>query len=319
MSDIGVKISVVMAVYNTDKYLNDAIRSILGQTFSDFEFIIINDASTDDSLKIINFFASKDNRIIIINNSTNKGVASVRNAGLKIAKGKYIAIFDSDDWSFPDRLEKQFTFLEENQDIFLVGSGALNIDSNGAVRTVHRPITDPKLIETILATRCCIYHPTIFFRNTHNIFYREKAYACEDYDLYLRLLTQGKKLSNLPGALIKYRIHESSVSKTSAGKQTLFAKKILDFYKQRLEKQSDEYDSFDPETLKSLGLETLDNKKIVGAQIEASFKLNNFKKTRLLCKEYFKLEGVFNKYTVYFVSSFLSKKTINFLRYIFFS
>jgi glycosyltransferase involved in cell wall biosynthesis len=115
---INPQISVIMAVYNGEKYLAEAIESILNQTFKEFEFIIIDDGSKDNSLNIIKRYAKKDSRIIIIKNEKNMKLAWSLNKGLKIARGKYIARMDSDDISLTDRLEKQYYFLEKKEIYF---------------------------------------------------------------------------------------------------------------------------------------------------------------------------------------------------------
>ena len=112
-----VDITVFIALYNAQKYIEQTINSVLNQTFTNFEILIINDASTDDSIKIVEKF--KDNRIRLLHNKTNKGICLTRQRGIEEAKGKYIAIIDSDDLAMPSRLEKQFLFLEKNPEIAL--------------------------------------------------------------------------------------------------------------------------------------------------------------------------------------------------------
>jgi len=118
---MDVKVSIVMSVYNAQKYLDEAIESILNQTYSNFEFIIINDGSTDKSLEIIENYAKKDSRIIVINRE-NKGLIYSLNEGIRKANGKYIARMDADDISLPQRLEKQVEFMEKNKNIGICGT-----------------------------------------------------------------------------------------------------------------------------------------------------------------------------------------------------
>ncbi|MDD4353774.1 MAG: glycosyltransferase family A protein, partial [Candidatus Nanoarchaeia archaeon] len=125
------RISVIMSAYNTERYIAEAIESILNQTFKDFEFIIIDDGSTDDSLKIIKRYVKKDRRIKLIHNKKNIGLTKSLNKGLKIAKGQYIARMDADDISLPQRFQIQYDFLEKNKDIFLIGTTAFLIDDKG--------------------------------------------------------------------------------------------------------------------------------------------------------------------------------------------
>ena len=118
-----------MSVYNGAKFLGEAIDSILAQTFTEFEFIIIDDASTDDSLKIINSY--KDARIIVVKNTKNHGLTKSLNIGIAKAKGKYVARMDADDISMPKRLEKQFDFMEEHPEFAFCGSKAISINEEG--------------------------------------------------------------------------------------------------------------------------------------------------------------------------------------------
>ena len=122
MKNSSPKISVMMIVYNAEKFIREAIESILNQTFSDFEFIILDDHSTDNSYEIINEYAKRDNRILVLHNEKNLGIAESRTKCIKFAKGKYIAIADADDISIPTRLEKQLKYLEEHKEYGVVGS-----------------------------------------------------------------------------------------------------------------------------------------------------------------------------------------------------
>jgi len=127
-------ISVVMPVYNTEKFVAEAIESILAQTFTDFEIIIIDDCSTDKSWQIIQDFSEKDQRIVTIQNSENQGLARSLNKGLKIAKGQFIARMDADDISMPQRFEIQLDFLKNHPDVGVVGS---------TVKFIHGIMTYP--------------------------------------------------------------------------------------------------------------------------------------------------------------------------------
>ena len=142
-------LSVIMSVYNAEKYLSQAIESILNQSFEDFEFIIIEDCSTDNSLKIIKNYVINDKRIRIIQKAKNKkmrGFIENLNIGLSEAKGKYIARMDSDDISHPDRFEKQVLFLDSHPNVFMVGSAINFIDENGKlIRKYEALETDDKI------------------------------------------------------------------------------------------------------------------------------------------------------------------------------
>jgi len=312
------KISVVMSAYNSEKYLAEAMESILNQTFKDFEFIIINDGSSDKTLQIIRDYAKKDKRIKLINNSKNIGQTPSRNKALKIAKGRYIAIMDSDDISLPNRFEIQYDYLEKNSDIFLVGSRIMSIDEKGVTRTRSNTLTDIKDIKSCLIQKNCIAHPSIMFRNEYKNFYREKFRYSEDYDFYLNLLSRNKKLINLKNKLLKYRRSNNSIGIYRASIEYLFAEKAKEFYNQRLKSGKDKYDNFYPQEILNLDIENSNNRSILRYEIKASFKVNNFKRTRIFCKKYFKNYGYLNKILIYYFASFFGKKIINFLRKIIF-
>jgi len=201
------KISVVMPVYNSEKYLKESIGSILNQTFKDFEFIIINDASTDNSLNVIKSY--KDKRIKLITNNKNLGVSKTRNIGLDLSSGKYIAVMDSDDISLLDRLRLQFDYLERQKHIFLLGGSAIFIDEDGKEIRRFRKYDNFRMLAWRLPKSCGIIHSSVMFRNEKNIFYSEIYPSSEDYNLYLDLLVKGKNLTNMPQFLIKYRVCDS--------------------------------------------------------------------------------------------------------------
>jgi len=301
------KISVVMPAYNSEKYLAEAIESILNQTFKNFEFIIINDGSTDKTLKILKKYAKKDRRIRIINHIKNLGIVKTRNDGLKEAQGEYIAIMDSDDISLPERLQIQYEYLKNNKEVFFVSSGAELIDKNGnKIRDLIPPTKDKELYER-LNKKNCLMQPTIMLKNQH-IQYRKKFHLAEDYDFYLRLLSDNKKLANLPNKLIKCRISSSSSTYTNQAKIRLFSEKAREFYFQRLKNGKDKYASFDPKDILKMDIEKSKNKTVLSSQIRNSFIFQNFKETRKYSKKYFKIYGYSNKYIVYYLATFFGKK-----------
>lgn len=246
------KISVITAVYNAEKYLNESIDSILVQTFKDFEYIIVNDASTDSSLDIIKMYQKTDKRIKIINNDKNIGPAASRNKGLKVAKGEYIAIFDADDISLPERFQQQINFLKNKNNIFLCGTGVESIDENGnIINNSPTPIKSHQEIEKMLPKKNCIVHSSIMFRN-EGFFYREKFVYAHDYDFYLVLLTNGLKIDNLETVLVKYRNITNNITYSKKHKQNLFASKAKEYCKQRQKTGRDEYTSFNPSKIMNI-------------------------------------------------------------------
>jgi glycosyltransferase involved in cell wall biosynthesis len=202
------KISLVMPVYNEEKYLQESIPSILNQTFGDFEFIIIDNGSKDRSLEIIKSY--KDERIKLIHLDVNIGAAKAVNMGIKIAKGKYIASFCADDISDPKRFELEFDYLEKNPHIFLVGASAIYIDENGKEIRRFRKYNDYKMLAWRLRKGCSIVYPSIMFRNEG--FYLDSSLLADDHNFYLVLLKNGKNLTNISPFLVKHRVHSQSIS-----------------------------------------------------------------------------------------------------------
>jgi len=209
------KISVIMPVYNAEKYVSLAIESILGQTYKDFELIMINDGSTDSSLSIMEKYSLTDHRIRLASREKTKGVAVSLNEGLAMARGEYIARMDADDISLPQRFEKQVVFLEGHPDIAVVGSSVLVVDPEGLpiapriLPPTHEEI-DRGLMRYLIERR--MYHPTMMMRRSvvSTIGGYRKEFAAEDYDLLLRLV-EICKLANLPEVLLEYREHFSNV------------------------------------------------------------------------------------------------------------
>jgi len=207
-------ISVILSVYNTDKYLEEAIESILSQTYKDFEFIIINDGSTDKSLEIIENYAQKDSRIVVVNRE-NRGLIESLNEGIRIAKGKYIARMDADDISLPQRFEKQIDFMEKNFDVGILGSAVITFGENlkESIWTLH---TKNDLLKAELLFSSCFAHPAVIMRKEliekYDLYYSKDFIDAEDYELWTRF-SNYCKFANLKEPLLKYRILENSVSR----------------------------------------------------------------------------------------------------------
>lgn len=231
------EVSVLMSVFNCERYLAEAIDSILGQTFSQFEFIIINDGSTDNSAKILEGYGKQDERIRLIRQS-NMGLTKSLNKGLKYAKGRYIARMDADDIAMPERFEKQVDFLHNNPACVALGSRVVCIDPYGSPlwetkqAVLHSDIDDGLLT----GNGSAILHPTVMICSdalTAIGGYREHLDTAQDLDLYLRLSEHGK-LANLDQSFLKYRLHLSSVNATKRDRQRRNTETILrDAYARR--------------------------------------------------------------------------------------
>ena len=230
------KVSMVLPVYNGEKFLDKSISSALNQTFKDFEFIIINDGSTDNSLKIIKNY--QDKRIILIKNKKNKGSVAAYNLGLKNSKGKYIAICTQDDIFHPKRIEREFQYLEKHPHIFLVGSSAIYIDEHGKEIRRFRKYEDSKLLRWRLRKSNSIIFPSLMFRNKDVSFDN-----LHEYHLYYKLLKRGEKLINIPDFLVKYRVHSNAESIFDKENQKKLSKEVVSKFED-LEDTSNLLDKF---------------------------------------------------------------------------
>ncbi len=205
-------VSVIMSVFNSQTFLCECIRSILEQSYENFEFIIINDASTDRSKDIINNFTDK--RIIVIENIKRLGLTKSLNTGLKQSRGDYIARIDADDIANKDRLRVQIEYLQRNQDISILGSYVLLSTADGNILKCLKPPEHDADIRKILIWRNCMIHPSLMIRK--KVFdliglYDENFIYSQDYDLCLRAL-HNFKFTNIPIPLTTRIIHRNMVS-----------------------------------------------------------------------------------------------------------
>ena len=207
------KISVIMPVYNSEKYLVQSIDSILKQTYKDFEFIIIDDGSTDNSLSIINSY--KDNRIKVITNKNNVGISKSLNLGVLNSSGDYIVRMDSDDISLLNRLEKQIGFMESNSDVSICGCNMYIIKDSKKVSETKYCLDNSEIKTDMLFGRTPFAHPTIIMRSSFvhrcSLKYNNSAIYAEDLELYCNYCHQAK-YANINECLHIYRIHNDSVS-----------------------------------------------------------------------------------------------------------
>ncbi|MDE5981180.1 MAG: glycosyltransferase, partial [Bacteroidaceae bacterium] len=197
-------VSVCMPMYNASPYLRECVDSILSQSFEDFELLIVDDGSTDDSVEIVRSYG--DERIRLIENKHDY-IGSL-NILLDEARGKYIARMDADDVMMPERLQAQYDYMECHPSIDLVASG-MNYIGNGG-RTFVPPVTDRCINPKDLLESCCIAHPTVFVRTDvfkkHDLRYREEYKFAEDYRLWAEMLMSGLHLTNIGRPLINYRV-----------------------------------------------------------------------------------------------------------------
>ncbi|MFO1062741.1 MAG: glycosyltransferase [Pirellulales bacterium] len=206
-------VSIVMPVYNADRFLVEALASMQAQTFKDWELICVNDGCTDDSGRILNWFASIEPRMRLINQN-NRGLVGALNRGVEAVHGSLIARMDADDIAVPDRFEKQVAFLREHPLHVAVGGSILQMDVDSDPLSLESLPGDHEVIEERLLTRRTgMFHPTVMMRSA-DVFavgaYRVEYEWVEDHDLWLRLAQRGR-LANLPDLLLAYRLHSTSV------------------------------------------------------------------------------------------------------------
>jgi glycosyltransferase involved in cell wall biosynthesis len=222
-----------MSVYNGEKYLNEAIDSILAQTFINFNFLIINDGSTDGTDKILQSY--NDKRIKIVNNEKNIGLTKSLNKGLKLARGEYIARQDSDDVSMPKRLEKEVSFLDHNKNTTLVGTYYYMINERGKILKIIKPPTRSEEIKIGLLKGNQFGHGSVMFRAEcvkEFGYYREELGPVEDYDLWLRI-SDRYNIANIPEPLYKWRLNIKSVSVTKKSLMDKYALLAIELAKER--------------------------------------------------------------------------------------
>jgi glycosyltransferase involved in cell wall biosynthesis len=216
------KVSIVMTAYNAEKYVRAALDSILAQTFRDFEFIIVDDGSTDATPDILATYARSDPRVRILRNEKNLSVPASANRGFAAARGDYIARMDADDVSFPERLEKQVAFLDAHPDFIMVGSGFQEIDGDGDASRSDCEINTAYECAWTALFRMPVIHSSLMFRREdilkHGIEFDAAYDGAADFEFVQKLLRHGKGCA-LPHIHIQYRMHPDNVSTRKAEKQ----------------------------------------------------------------------------------------------------
>ena len=228
-----VKITVLMSVYNGERYINEAINSILGQTLKKFEFLIINDGSTDRTSEILQKY--DDPRIAVIDNKGNISLTKSLNKGLQIAQGEYIARQDADDISLPRRLEIQAEFLDKNPDCALVGCAYYKMDENGELCSLVEVLSKDSDIREGLKKQNWFGHGCIMMRKDALIDvggYKEKYNFAQDYDLWLRI-SENYKVANIEEPLYYWRLTPSCISKGKEAEQRYYANLAVSDAKKR--------------------------------------------------------------------------------------
>jgi glycosyltransferase involved in cell wall biosynthesis len=227
------RVSVVTSVYNGEKHLREGVDSILHQSFRDFEFIIVDDGSTDRTWKILTSY--DDPRIILLRNEQNLGLTRSLNKALPRSTGEYIARMDADDVSLPDRLDKQVEFLDANEDVGLVSCSFVEIDDEGRHISIQRlPTRNCDLQQRLLTSNCFCHGAAMFRRECLSSVgaYRAEFEFAQDYDLWLRI-SESYKVANLEQPLYQWRAGGGAVSLTRRATQYGYHFLAIDLAKER--------------------------------------------------------------------------------------
>lgn len=215
------EISLIMSVYNGEDYLSEAIDSVLGQTFENFELIVINDCSTDNTSEILNSYAEKDERVKVHTNEVNLRLPSSLNKAMSFARGKYIARMDADDICMPTRLERQYRFMEENPAIALSSCRFMTL-KNGVISSGGcGGKNDSESVKALLLVTNPILHPGIIAKADviRELGYDKNFTCTEDMELWTRFVMAGHSIEILPEYLMIYRLHDKQITQTTREKQ----------------------------------------------------------------------------------------------------
>ena len=216
-----------MPVYNGERYIRESIASILHQTYQDFELLIIDDCSTDDSIQIIKSIS--DERIKLIQNRNNLGQSATMNIGLKLSNGNYIARLDQDDLSDHTRLKRQLDYLK-NHKCSVLGTWTYKINSNSElIGRIEHPITHNK-IQNALGIECALSHSSVIIKKDDIISiggYSKNFKIGMDWDLWIRVIKNGYRIRNIPEFLTSLRFHDLQASNSNTGKKTLVKEKLI--------------------------------------------------------------------------------------------
>ncbi|HOW58390.1 MAG TPA: glycosyltransferase [Candidatus Omnitrophota bacterium] len=208
-------VSVVMPCYNAARFLREAVESILSQSFSDLELIVVNDASTDATKEILMEYQAKDGRVVYAEHVANRGVSESLNTGLRLVRGEFVARMDADDIAEPERLAKQVALLRRDPEIVVCGTFLTLIDENGKKIGKRDYDVDSEVIKKRFMRRSPVAHPSVVIRkqilNAHHLEYRRKYFSAEDYDLWLRLMPYGK-FANVGEPLLRYRLSSDALT-----------------------------------------------------------------------------------------------------------
>ena len=234
-------ISVIMSVYNGETYLEEAIESVINQTFQNWELIVINDCSTDRTAEILESFALRDERIKVHTNEVNLKLPSSLNKAISLSCGKYIARMDADDICLPDRLEKQYKFMEERKDVALSSCRFMTVKNGVYASGGAGGRCDFGAIKSMLLVANPILHPGVIAKADvmKNLNYDTTLTCTEDLELWTRMVMSNQKIEILPECLLIYRLHDKQITSTTLERQHTEVLKIEQKYYGSMLKEMD--------------------------------------------------------------------------------
>lgn len=215
------KLSVIMSVYNGESYLCEAVESVLNQTCTDFELIIINDCSTDRTAEILDGLSKRDERIRVYTNEVNLKLPASLNKAISLCRGDYILRMDSDDLCLPKRFEKQLLFMENNKDVDLSSIRFLTLKNGVYLPGGCGGRTDNEALKAMLLVTNPILHPGVIMKKevACELMYDTTLTCTEDLELWTRMVLKGKKIAILPEYLLIYRLHDKQITSTTLDRQ----------------------------------------------------------------------------------------------------
>lgn len=300
-------VSVILAVKDGAKTLPKVLDSLLVQTYSNIEIVVVNDGSKDKTGNILEEYKRKDQRIKVITNKKNLGKCLSRNIALENSKGKYVAINDADDISYPHRIERELEYLENNLNVYLVGSRANVLEESGKRIGISWGKKDPVDVTQLLLEKNVLVHSSVMFRNEKVFFYRDKFPRAQDYDLYLQIVAHKKKIHVLPNILVGYSTKRDIEYGDYLIDQIVFSHTMQKLAKQYLKTGKDSYNEVNREYM----YEIFPKDELDTLYFLKSYTQGDYKKARKEILDIVKTYGLNVKRFIYLIDSCLGGKFVS--------
>jgi glycosyltransferase involved in cell wall biosynthesis len=234
-------VSVLIPVYNVERYVKEAIESIQKQTYKNIEIIVVDDGSTDSTFNIVADLAKRDGRIKLYKNEKNLRIVRTLNRAVSLASGEYIVRMDGDDISMPERIEVLLRFIIKNPEFSLVGSAYLGIDENGSERGIVAVPISQELINRVILFSSPVSHIWLATKDVYDRLDGYRADTVEDYDFLLRMHSSNILFTNVSDVLYKVRLREGNTASSNGLRQAKAHQYVVKLYKERLSMNQDSY------------------------------------------------------------------------------